>query len=154
VIEADVVDMHSVGRGPLLFDGKVLPFRDAAFSASILLFVLQYAPDPESLLREVRRVTSGRVMVLQSTYSGKIGRAILSFRDFVTSRFAFSVAVAVGLVSARTCALRPKQFFTRQSFADVLGASGFRVHAIRRFDAVGTYVSRELYVLEALAPCP
>ena len=154
VIEVDVVDMHAVGRGPVLFDGKVLPFADAAFSSSIVLFVLQYAPDPESLLREMRRVTSGRVIVLQSTYSGVIGRSILRARDFFTGRFAFFVAGFLGLVSARTCALHPMRFFTRQGLEEVLGDAGFRVRAIRRFDAVSHCVSRDLYVLEAKATCP
>jgi len=154
VIEADVVDMHSVGSGPVLFDGKVLPFQDAEFTASILLFVLQYAPDPESLLMEIRRVTSGRVMVLQSTYSGNIGRSILSARDFVTGRFAFFLAGVFRLVSARTCPLRPKRFFTRQSLEEVLTSSGFQVRAIRRFDAVNIWVIRELFLLEPMTPCP
>jgi ubiquinone/menaquinone biosynthesis C-methylase UbiE len=154
VIEADVVDFHAVGRGPDLFDGKVLPFADAEFSATIVLFVLQYTSDPESLLREMRRVTSGRVIVLQSTYSGSIGRSILGARDFVTGRFAFFVARRLGFVSARTCSLRPERFFTRQRLEEVLGAAGFRVRAIRRFDATSHFVSRELYVLEPIAPCP
>ena len=104
VIEADVVDIHLVGRGPVLFDGKTLPFPDAHFSASILLFVLQYAAEPELLLSETRRVTSGRVMVLQSIYSGRIGHWVLRAWDFLTGRFALLVAGTLGLISARTCA--------------------------------------------------
>jgi SAM-dependent methyltransferase len=154
VIEADVVDMHAVGVGPVLFDGEVLPFADAEFSASMVLFVLQYTTDPESLLREMRRVTSGRVIVLQSTYSGSIGRLILRARDFTTGRFAFFVARCLGVVSARTGSLRPERFFTRQGLDEVLGAAGLRVRAIRRFDAMSYFVSRELYVLEPSAPCP
>lgn len=154
VVEADVVDIHLVGRGPVLFDGVLLPFRDAAFPASILLFVLQYSQDPVVLLRELRRVTSGRVIVLQSTYSGTIGRWILSTREFVTGRFAFYVVRALGLLTARTSALQPKQYFTRQSLDDIWDASGFRVRVVRRFDAISSCVSRELYVLEPIAPCP
>jgi ubiquinone/menaquinone biosynthesis C-methylase UbiE len=154
VVEADVVDMHLVGRGPVLFDGKMLPFTDARFSASILLFVLQYATDPESLLKETRRVTSGRVMVLQSIYSGRVGHSALTAWDFVTGRLALLVAGTFALVSARTCVLRPERFFTRESLEQLLARSGFRVCAVRRLDALALHVSRELYVLEPLAPCP
>ena len=154
VIEADIVDIHLVGRGPVLFDGKVLPFPDAQFAASILLFVLQYAAEPELLLKETRRVTSGRVMVLQSIYSGNIGHSILRAWDFVTGRLAFRLAGTFGLVSARTSALRPERFFTRASLEQLLADSGFRVLAVRRLDALSLHVSRELYVLEPLAPCP
>jgi SAM-dependent methyltransferase len=153
-VEADVVDLHWVGRGPVLFDGRALPFRDAAFSASILLFVLQYAADPESLLRETRRVTSGRVMVLQSTYNGSAGHTTLRAWEFVTGRFALSVAAIVGLVSASPRALRPKRFYTRQALEQVLGASGFRVSETRRLDALTRSIQRDLYVLEPAAPCP
>ncbi len=154
VIEADVVDMHAVGRGPVLFDGKTLPFQDAEFSASIVLFVLQYVPDSESLLREIRRVTSGQVMVLQSTYSGSLGRSILWAWEFVTGRFAFFLAGVSGLVPARTCPLHPNRLFTRQSLEAVLAASGYQVRAIRRLDTVNLCVSRDLFVLEPLTPCP
>jgi SAM-dependent methyltransferase len=154
VVEADVVDIHWVGRGPVLFDGKVLPFHDGQFSASFLLFVLQYAEEPEFLLKEMRRVTSGRVMVLQSIYSGRIGHSILTAWEFMTGCFALFVARTLGLVSARACALRPKRFFTRQSLDELVNASGFRVRAIRRFNAISLRLSRELYVLEPLARCP
>jgi SAM-dependent methyltransferase len=154
VIEADVVDMHAAGPGPVLFDGKMLPFDDAEFAASIVLFVLQYVTDHEVLLREIRRVTSGRVIVLQSTHSGALGRSILKVREFVTGRLAFFVAGYLGFVSARRCALNPKRFFARRGLEEVLGASGFRVRSIRRFDAFTHCVTRELYVLEPIAPCP
>ncbi len=154
VIQADVVDIHLVGRGPVVFDGKALPFPDAHFSASILLFVLQYTAEPELLLKETRRVTSGRVMVLQSIYSGRIGHSVLRAWDFLTGRFAFLVASAFGLISARTSALRPERLFTRESLEQLLGKSGFRVLAVRRLDALAVHVSRELYVLEPPSPCP
>jgi SAM-dependent methyltransferase len=153
VVEADVVDMHVVGRGPVLFDGKMLPFPDANFSAAVLLFVLQYAAEPEMLLKETCRVTAGRVLVLQSIYSGSVGHSVLRAWDLITGRFAFFVASTIGLVSAETYALRPKRFFTRQSLEELVRASGLRVLAIRRLDAVSQNVSRDLYVLEPLAAC-
>ena len=151
VIEADVVDLHSIGPGPILFDGTVLPFRDAEFSASILLFVLQYTANPESLLRETRRVTSGRVMVLQSTYVGKIGHLVLTAWDFLTGRCPLFVAGALGLVNSNTTSLHPQRFFTRQSLESILNASGFQIHSTRRLDAIGIFIRRELYVLEPTA---
>jgi SAM-dependent methyltransferase len=154
VIEADVVDIHAIGRGPVLFDGRMLPFDNAEFSASILLFVLQYASDPESLLSEIRRVTAGPVMVLQSSYRGRIGHFILRAREVVTGRLAFFVCRWLGLVSATTCALHPRRFFTGQNLENVFAAAGFRVRAIRRFDRLITCVSRDLYILEPMGPCP
>src|SRR5262245_24865236 len=55
VDEFDVADLHWVGAGPTLWDGARLPKATAEYDAATLLFVLQYAPDPACLLREVRR---------------------------------------------------------------------------------------------------
>ena len=50
--EADVVDFHVVGDGPVVFDGTRLPFDDRAFDSCLLVFVLSYVDDPTALLRE------------------------------------------------------------------------------------------------------
>src|SRR5262249_38310256 len=70
-IEADVVDFHVVGDGPVLFDGARLPFADRVFDACLLAFVLSYADNPATLLREAGRVASRRVLVVQSIPRGR-----------------------------------------------------------------------------------
>lgn len=154
IVEADVADIHSVGNGPVLFDGTVLPFPDKHFTGTMLLFVLHYSHDPSALLKEASRVTSGRVIVLQSTYSGTIGRGLLSTRDFLTGRFAFSLVRTLGLISSTKCALRPKQYFTRQTLEAVFEESGCRTQAVYQFDSIPSCLHRDLYVLEPTSPCP
>src|SRR5687768_10995220 len=73
VEEVDVCDMHVVGGGPVLFNGRALPYPDGCFAVSTILFVLQCADEPAALLREAARVTAGPVLVIQSTCEGAIG---------------------------------------------------------------------------------
>lgn len=153
ILEADVVDIHCVGPGPILFDGHILPFEPAAFSAVIVLFVLQYVPDPVSLLSEIRRVTHGRVLIVQSTYASPIGRCWLRTWEFLSGRLAFDITRRLRLIAATQNALRPVQYFTRQSFERVCQSAGFRIVATRRFDRFSWLISRDLYVLEASQPC-
>jgi len=49
---------------PTLYDGDQMPFKDDQFDTSLLLFVLHHSPDPEKLLREVKRV-SKKVLILE-----------------------------------------------------------------------------------------
>src|ERR1700694_3638237 len=58
VDEFDAADLHWVGAGPPLWHGARLPSATAEYDAVTLLFVLQYAPHPASLLQEVRRICS------------------------------------------------------------------------------------------------
>ncbi len=63
---ADVVPLNrtalpfvTVGEGPL-------PFRDRAFDVTVLAYVLHHARDAEGVMGEARRVTRGRILVLES----------------------------------------------------------------------------------------
>ena len=122
-VEADVVDFHVVGVGPVLFDGARLPFADRVFDACLLAFVLSYTDDPAALLREAGRVASRRVLVLQSSPRGRAGRIALRLRSWVQGRVAFRLCAdpppdpalanaappathAVTRAGRRTCRLR------------------------------------------------
>lgn len=148
VMETDVVDIHTVGPGPVLCDGKRLPFSDSAFAGAILLFVLHYVTDPAALLREAARVGSGRVWVLQTSCSNAFGRCLWSTRDWCTGRLAFRFARLCGYVSAPDCPLRPAEYFTRDRLRRTYADAGLRMTATCRFDGYGAWTSRDLDTLE------
>lgn len=156
--EADVVDMHAVGDGPALFDGTRLPFGDGEFAASLLIFVLHYPDDPLQLLLETSRVTTGRVLVLQSTYRGGVGLALLKFREFWLGRFAFRLARVTRFIGRVPCPLTPRRYWTREelielgrraklTLQDVVSESSPSLLSCPRF------LSRDLFVWES-SPVP
>lgn len=67
VVPVDVVDIHTAGREPLIFDGTRIPMRDDSVDAVLVCFVLHHTPcdNQQFLLAECRRVLkSGGVMVI------------------------------------------------------------------------------------------
>ncbi len=151
VLEADVVDMHWVGPGPLVFDGQELPLDHGCADAALLVFVLQYAEDPEALLREAAR-TSGRVVVVQSTFEGRVARLVLAARELVWGPLALAVAWALRALPRFDSPLVTRRHFTRPELLRLVEDAGLRVchHESRR--AWGLEVCRDLLVLEAAPP--
>ncbi len=145
--EADVEDLSLGPEKPILFDGRRLPFRDGEFEVSTLLFVLHYVEDPAALLAEVRRVTSRRLLILQSTYEGRPAKLGLTIRDFFEGRFVFSVARALGWVSASRCTLFPFRFYTPASLRQSVSAVGFR--EVAHENEGWRRLSRDLFVFDA-----
>ena len=72
--------------------GESLPFATGAFDAAYLISVLEFARDPVALLREARRVTRSRVVVLSCTRNSALGlrrrlAALLGNRIFRSASF-------------------------------------------------------------------
>lgn len=78
----DVVD-HSFFPEvkPTLYDGKVLPFADGQFDVTLLVTVLHHTPDPDAVLREAKRVTRGRIVVMEDIYSNTLQKHLTYFTD-------------------------------------------------------------------------
>ncbi len=151
VCEFDVADLHWVGPGPTIFDGGRLPADDGAFEGLLMLFVLQYVDSPQELLSEVRRVTSGPVIVVQSVYRGWRGRTVLGLREFVWGRLALRVAVGLRVLQPVECPLSPRRYFTRPDLNRLFEAAGLVVVKCQPAEWIGLGVSRDLYVLECKA---
>ncbi|MES2521775.1 MAG: methyltransferase domain-containing protein [Gemmatimonadota bacterium] len=132
VIAADVTDMHVTGRPPVLIADGVLPFDDASFSASLLLFMLHYPADPAALLMEAARVTRGPIILVQSLYSGGVGYAWLRMREFVWTYIAFHVSKAVGYVAREAqFTMGARRFYTGAMLEQHVTAAGLCVQARR-----------------------
>ncbi|MFN0051737.1 MAG: hypothetical protein ACKV0T_06075 [Planctomycetales bacterium] len=150
VDEYDVADLHWVGGGPILWDGVRIPAANGEYPLGTLLYVLQYARRPTALLREMSRICSGRVVVLQSTYQGRRGGIVLALREFVWGRLAFYLARSVRVIRRQTCPLIPRRYFTRETLRRRFARAGFRVVAWESREWKGLNVSRDLYVLEPI----
>ena len=130
VVTADVTDLHVVGRHPVVIADGVLPFAAGTFSAALLLFMLSYPTDPAGVLREVRRVTRGPIIVVQSLHANRVGYAWLRAREFVWTRVGFQVSKAFGYVGRDArFAMAPRRFYTAQELRRDLAEAGLRVRA-------------------------
>jgi ubiquinone/menaquinone biosynthesis C-methylase UbiE len=93
----DVGDFRRVPVGRFsVFDGLRLPFPDRCFDAVLLSFVLHHMPDVYKpfLLAEARRVSRGKVLVLEDTPRNPLDRLFSwwhgeRFRQRVGSRESF-----------------------------------------------------------------
>lgn len=66
----------------VIYDPKdSFPFPDKAFDASLLVTVLHHISDPESVLREAKRVTRKRLIVIEDLYHHALGRLWTQWRD-------------------------------------------------------------------------
>jgi hypothetical protein len=148
VDEFDVADLHWIGDGPMIFDGRRLTVADASYAIVTLLFVLQYVSDVTGLLQEVRRVSAGRVILIQSTYQGAWGYFWLSVREFAWGPVAYGVARFAGIVKGQSCSLKSRTLFTRQQLTQVFQQAGLIVTHCEPENWPGLSISRDLYVLE------
>ncbi len=147
VVQADVTDLSVVGAPPIRFD-ETLPFADDAFAAALMLFVLQYPGDPLRLLREAGRITAGPLLVVQSTYCGRLGRAALGANEFLWGPVAFLVARCAGLVSPCEFTLAARRLFTRAELRDLFRHAGLRVCAWHAQPWPVVPVGYDLFILE------
>jgi SAM-dependent methyltransferase len=148
VCEADVVDMKVVGDPPVLIHDKVLPFPQDRFDCGLLLFVLHYPADPESLLREAHRIIRQRLLILQATWGDALSRWLLRGREWLQGAAAFHVARRAGLIRPCPCPLRATQLLDRPHLEELFRASGWTVQHRQEDCWPGTRLSRDLYVLE------
>jgi SAM-dependent methyltransferase len=146
--EADVVDFHVVGGGPVLFDGARLPFADRVFDACLLAFVLSYADNPAALLREAGRVASRSVLVLQSSPRGRAGRVALRLRGWAQGRLAFRLCAILGLIPPSHSPLRSRRLLPRERVCGLADEVGLRLAQVVPDPGLLGLVSRDLFVLE------
>ncbi len=150
VAEFDVADLHWVGPGPTLIDDVAIGRDSNTQSAVLLLYVLHYLNDAESLLVEARRLCSGQIIVLQSTYNGSIARQLLKVQEFFCGSFGYYAAKLAGLISAQECTLHPATYFTRKDLLELFRSARLNVVETRAEPSLlCRHISRDLYVLEA-----
>ncbi len=83
---ADVVDFNRSTLPLVMYDGRRLPFEDASFDVTLLVFVLHHAEDPDAVLREARRITRRRVLVVESVYETPWEHRWLEAADRIANR--------------------------------------------------------------------
>ncbi|MDQ7825548.1 MAG: methyltransferase domain-containing protein [Candidatus Eremiobacteraeota bacterium] len=125
--EADVADLSMGGTHPVIFDGVTLPFPDSSFETALLISVLQYSLAPVDLLREVRRVTRGPLLIVQPLYKGPCERFLLQGLDFLLGWCFFRLFRLLGLVSSGAASLESRRSYSLHLLEKDLTAAGLSV---------------------------
>lgn len=69
---------------PIVYDGKKLPFDDAAFDTVLLLTVLHHSENPRELILESKRVAK-ELIIIEDTYGTKIQKLATQFVDLIVN---------------------------------------------------------------------
>ena len=86
-IGVDTVDYHEAPLEFHKYDGKRLPFEAGAADVVLLSFVLHHCDEPESLMREVYRVTRDRIVVLEDVVDGTaMSLRMTKAHDYIANR--------------------------------------------------------------------
>lgn len=142
IMLADVIDLNRTELPHVVYDGRRLPFGTDDFDAVLLIYVLHHADSPEVVLNEAARVSAGRVIVLESIYTYRIQRYLLSFID----RFVNSIRSS-GRITARHQKLDFRRF---DEWMDTFRSSGLYVEIAK--DMGGVIHPRALFILSKARP--
>ena len=140
--------MHWVGPGPELFDGHRLRRPDGDCDAVLLAFVLQYAEDPAALLQEASRLARRRVLVVQSSFEGRLARLLLGIREHLWGPVALGVARTFGLVGRFESSLVTRRHYRRGELRELFARCGLEEISLGSESWPGLAVRRDFFVLE------
>ena len=77
----DVIDLNRTNLPHRIYDGLRLPFPDKSRDTVTLLLTLHHCSEPATVLAEAARVARYRIVVTESVYHTRAGRALLRFMD-------------------------------------------------------------------------
>jgi ubiquinone/menaquinone biosynthesis C-methylase UbiE len=96
----------------VLYDGDVMPFPDKSFDVSMFITVLHHIADVKEIIRECRRVTRKRVVVVEDLYHHFWGRLWTVLRDQLYNFEFFG---------------HPQQFRKKAEWIELFASHGFKL---------------------------
>jgi len=100
----------------LLYDGEHMPFEDGAFDTSIAMYVLHHTRDPAGVLREMKRVSRKRIVLVEELYLHMPGKLRLALLDY-----------AVNATGGLKSKIRWDSYLTRSRLVEAAGEGGWTV---------------------------
>lgn len=64
-----------------IYNGDTIPFPDKSFDATMVAYVLHHCIDIPSVLREMKRVTSKKLIIFEEVYRSDASRRVLQLHD-------------------------------------------------------------------------
>jgi ubiquinone/menaquinone biosynthesis C-methylase UbiE len=81
----DVTDFNQTDSKLVLYDGKNIPFADNHFDTSLLIFVLHHCLDPLKVLKEAKRVSRRKIIVIEDVPTSWLNKIFLCFWDILSN---------------------------------------------------------------------
>ncbi|MBI2123926.1 MAG: class I SAM-dependent methyltransferase [Candidatus Wildermuthbacteria bacterium] len=81
----DVADMNRTSLPLKVYDGKNIPFPDASFDTSLLLFVLHHCEDSLQVLAEAVRVSKKRLVIFEDTFRNPFEKFLCGLNDWISN---------------------------------------------------------------------
>lgn len=82
----DLLDYNKTDLPMHTYEGDLYPFPDNHFDAVLLCFVLHHSKNHEQMLREARRVSKDRIIVLEDHYQTWMGLQLTKFHDIIVNK--------------------------------------------------------------------
>lgn len=118
-----------------LYSGFPIPFADKSFETSIIVFTLHHIPKSREYFKEILRVTSKRIILIEETYDTIFQKLHIYWRDWVVNRSA-----------EQPCGLYWKSYFSRKKLNQLIKESGLK-EIYRKTKKHKTYF-KELVILD------
>lgn len=81
----DVTDFNQTDLKVLLYNGKDIPFPAESFDVSLLIFTLHHCSDPLRILKEAKRVTKEKIIILEDIPTSWLNKIFLCFWDVIAN---------------------------------------------------------------------
>jgi SAM-dependent methyltransferase len=82
----DTVVYGNVGYPCLTYSGRRMPVEDSSFDSVLALFSLHHTSDIEAAVGECRRVSTGRVLIIEEVFRNKIEELFTKGEDWLANR--------------------------------------------------------------------
>ncbi|MDP2630124.1 MAG: methyltransferase domain-containing protein [Candidatus Uhrbacteria bacterium] len=119
----------------LMYSGFPIPFADKSFETSIIVFTLHHIPSNREYFKEILRVTSKRIILIEETYDAIFQKLHIFWRDWIVNRSA-----------EQPCRLYWNSYFSRKKLDTLIKDSGLK-EIYRKTKKHKTYF-KELVILE------
>ena len=81
----DVADMNRTALPLKTYDGKHMPFPNASFNVSLLVFVLHHCEDQIQVLQEAIRVSGKRIIIFEDTFRNPFEKFLCGLNDWISN---------------------------------------------------------------------
>ncbi|MEF8846950.1 MAG: class I SAM-dependent methyltransferase [Candidatus Paceibacterota bacterium] len=86
VIPMDIRDLsYRKETRPVIYNGKKIPCKDNTFDVVLISTVLHHTPNPEEVLKEAKRVSAEKIIIIEDIYSNQFHKYITYFFDSLTN---------------------------------------------------------------------